>query len=45
MTLGFIPWTTTLLLIAWAAVAAQLGALAAGRYRQAGPRSAARSGS
>ena len=33
MTLGFIPWTTILVLIAWAAVAAQLGALAAGRYR------------
>ena len=33
MTLGFIPWTTVLVLIAWAAVAAQLGALAAGRYR------------
>ena len=45
MTLGFIPWTTILLLIAWAAVAAQLGALAAGRYRQVGSRSAARPGS
>src|SRR5262249_300550 len=33
MTLGFIPWTTVLLLIAWAAVATQLGALAGGRYR------------
>ena len=33
MTLGFIPWTTVLVLIAWAAVASQLGALAAGRYR------------
>ena len=33
MTLGFIPWTTVLVLIAWAAVATQLGALAAGRYR------------
>lgn len=33
MTLGFIPWTTVLALLAWAAVAAQLGALAAGRYR------------
>ena len=32
MTLGFIPWTTVLVLLAWAAVAAQLGALAAGRY-------------
>ena len=32
MTLGFIPWTTVLVLIAWAAVATQLGALAAGRY-------------
>ena len=30
MTLGFIPWTTVLVLLAWAAVAAQLGALAAG---------------
>ena len=40
-TLGFIPWTTILLLIAWAAVAAQLGVLAAGRYRQVGRRSAA----
>jgi len=33
MTLGFIPWTTVLVLIAWAAVAAQFGALASGRYR------------
>jgi len=32
MTLGFIPWTTVLVLIAWAAVATQLGALAGGRY-------------
>jgi hypothetical protein len=33
MTLGFVPWPTVLVLIAWAAVAAQLGALAGGRYR------------
>jgi len=33
MTLGFIPWTTVLMLLAWAAIACQLGALAAGRYR------------
>ena len=33
MTLGFIPWTTVLVLLAWAAIACQLGALAAGRYR------------
>ena len=33
MTLGFIPWQTVLVLIVWAAVATQLGALAAGRYR------------
>ena len=32
MTLGFIPWPTVLVLLGWAAVAAQLGALAAGRY-------------
>lgn len=32
-TLGFIGWPTVLVLIAWAAVASQLGALAAGRYR------------
>lgn len=39
MTLGFIPWTTILVLIGWAAVATQLGVLAAGRYRQvASPR-------
>lgn len=31
-TLGFIPWTTVVALLGWAAVAAQLGALAAGRY-------------
>ncbi len=31
-TLGFVPWTTVIALIGWAAVAAQLGALAAGRY-------------
>jgi hypothetical protein len=39
MTLGFIPWTTILVLIAWAAVAAQLGALAGGRYGPVGRRS------
>jgi hypothetical protein len=33
MTLGFVPWTTLLVLLAWAAIACQLGALAAGRYR------------
>jgi hypothetical protein len=33
MTLGFIPWTTVLVLLAWAAIACQLGALASGRYR------------
>jgi hypothetical protein len=33
MTLGFIPWQTVLVLIVWAAVATQLGALSAGRYR------------
>lgn len=32
MTLGFIPWTTALVLVGWAAIAGQLGALAAGRY-------------
>jgi hypothetical protein len=42
MTLGFIPWTTILVLIGWAAVATQLGVLAAGRYRQVTRRTAAR---
>jgi hypothetical protein len=37
MTLGFVPWPTVLALLAWAAIAAQLGALAAGRYAPAGP--------
>jgi len=32
MTLGFISWPTVLVLIAWASVASQLGALASGRY-------------
>ncbi|MCY7303878.1 MAG: M28 family metallopeptidase [Thermoleophilia bacterium] len=32
MTLGFVSWPTVLALIAWAAVASQLGALASGRY-------------
>ncbi len=32
MTLGFVPWPTVLALLAWAAIAGQLGALAAGRY-------------
>ena len=41
MTLGFIPWTTVLVLIAWAAVATQLGALAGGRYRSVERRAAA----
>jgi hypothetical protein len=39
MTLGFIPWTTVLVLIAWAAVATQLGSLAAARYRPVRKRS------
>ena len=33
MTLGFIPWATVAVLIGFAAVAMQFGALAAGRYR------------
>lgn len=37
MTLGFVPWLAVLALLAWAAVAAQLGALAGGRYRPGGP--------
>lgn len=36
MTLGFVPWLTVLALLGWAAVAAQLGALAGGRYRPGG---------
>ena len=32
MTLGLISWPTVLTLLAWAAVAAQLGSLASGRY-------------
>ncbi len=40
MTLGFIPWPTVLVLIGWGAVAAQLGALAAGRYGPVARRSA-----
>jgi hypothetical protein len=32
ITAGFVPWPTVLALLAWAAVASQLGALAAGRY-------------
>ncbi len=32
-TTGFVPWVSLLLLLAWGAVATQLGALAAGRYR------------
>ena len=45
MTLGFIPWATVLVLIAWAAVAAQLGVLTAGRYRQVHRRPTAPPGS
>jgi hypothetical protein len=33
LTTGFVPWPTALLLLAWGAVATQLGALVAGRYR------------
>ena len=44
MTLGFIPWPTVLVLAGWAAVATQLGALAAGRYRAVGRRSAPAAG-
>ena len=32
VTVGYIPWTTAALVLAWAAVAAQLGTLAIGRY-------------
>jgi len=32
ITAGFVPWAAVLALLAWAAVASQLGALAAGRY-------------
>jgi hypothetical protein len=38
MTLGFVSWPTVLALLAWAAVASQLGALAAGRYAPVGAR-------
>ena len=31
-TVGYLPWTRVVLLLAWAAVAAQLGALLLGRY-------------
>lgn len=41
MTLGFVPWPTVLALLAWAAIAAQLGALAGGRYRPGGIRETA----
>ena len=36
MTLGLISWPTILTLLAWAAVATQLGALASGRYASVG---------
>jgi hypothetical protein len=42
MTLGFVSWPTILALIAWAAVASQLGALAAGRYTPVARRRLAR---
>jgi hypothetical protein len=42
MTLGFVSWPTILALIAWAAVASQLGALAAGRYTPVARRRTAR---
>jgi len=32
VTVGYVPWTTVVLCAAWAAVAAQLGALVVGRY-------------
>ena len=38
MTLGFVSWPAVLVLIAWAAVASQLGALVAGRYTPVGSR-------
>ncbi len=38
MTLGFISWPTVLVLIGWAAIASQLGALASGRYTPVGRR-------
>ena len=44
MTLGLVSWPTVLALIAWAAVASQLGALASGRYTPVARRRAARHG-
>lgn len=32
VSVGYVPWTTLILVLAWAATAAQLGALAVGRY-------------
>ncbi len=43
MTLGLVSWPTVLVLIAWAAVAAQLGALASGRYAPVAARRSAAS--
>jgi len=44
MTLGFVTWPTVLVLIVWAAVATQLGALASGRYAPVGARRSRASG-
>ncbi len=43
MTLGLVSWPTILALLAWAAVATQLGALASGRYASVGRRPRSRS--
>lgn len=43
ITLGLVSWPTVLVLIAWAAVAAQLGALASGRYAPVAARRSAAS--
>jgi hypothetical protein len=37
VTSGYLPWTTAALVLLWAAVAAQTGAIAAGRYVPLGP--------
>jgi hypothetical protein len=37
VTSGYLPWTTAAHVLLWAAVAAQTGAIAAGRYVPLGP--------
>jgi hypothetical protein len=42
LTVGYVPWASAALALAWGAIAVHLGAVASGRFRPGGPRVASR---